>query len=59
VNWEPYTLVDVFAEYEINDAFTASVRVENLLDQFYVDPISIVSMPGPGRTIYASLTAEF
>jgi len=59
VNWEPYTLVDVFAEYEINDAFTASVRVENLLDQFYVDPISIVAMPGPGRTIYASLTAEF
>lgn len=59
VNWEPYTLVDAFAEYKINENFTASFRVENLFDQFYVDPISIVAMPGPGRTVYAALTAEF
>ncbi|MGU3575980.1 TonB-dependent receptor domain-containing protein [Brucellaceae bacterium C25G] len=56
VNWKPYTLVDVFAEYKINENLTAAVRVENLFDRFYVDPLGLVTQPGPGRTIYASLT---
>lgn len=57
VDWEPYTLVDLFTEYKINDNMTASLRVENLFDRFYVDPLGLVTQPGPGRTIYASLTA--
>lgn len=59
VDWKAYTLVDVFAEYEINDRLSASFRVENLGDTFFVDPISIVAMPGPGRTVYAGLNAKF
>lgn len=57
--WSPYTLVDVFADYKINENYTASLRVENLFDRFYVDPLSLVSQPGPGRTFYASITAKF
>jgi len=56
VLWDPYTLVDVFTEYKINDNLTASFRVENLFDQYYVDPLGLVAQPGPGRTFYASLT---
>lgn len=59
INWQPYTLVDVFAEYKINDTYTASMRIENLTDRFYVDPLSLAQQPGPGRTFYASLTANF
>ncbi|MGU3575533.1 TonB-dependent receptor domain-containing protein [Brucellaceae bacterium C25G] len=59
VDWKPYTLVDVFAEYKINETYTASFRIENLTDRFYVDPLSLVRQPGPGRTVYASLTANF
>ena len=59
INWQPYTLVDVFAEYKINDNYTASFRVENLTDRFYVDPLSLAQQPGPGRTFYASMTANF
>jgi hemoglobin/transferrin/lactoferrin receptor protein len=59
VSWKPYTLVDVFAEYKINDNLTAAFRVENLTDQYYVDPLSLVRQPGPGRTFYASLTGTF
>ncbi|MFP3701827.1 TonB-dependent receptor, partial [Burkholderia sp. SIMBA_013] len=47
----------LFTEYKINDNMTASLRVENLFDRFYVDPLGLVTQPGPGRTIYASLTA--
>lgn len=56
VDWEPYTLVDVFAEYKINDNLTAAFRVENLFDRFYVDPLALVTQPGPGRAFYVSLT---
>ena len=59
IEWEPYTLVDVFAEYKLNENYTATVRVENLTDKYYVDPLSLVQQPGPGRTFYASLTASF
>ena len=59
IDWKPYTLVDVFAEYKINESLTASARVENLFDQYYVDPLGLVQQPGPGRTFYASLTGTF
>lgn len=59
IDWEPYTLLDVFADYKINENFTLNARVENLTDTFYVDPLSLVLQPGPGRTFYASLTAKF
>lgn len=59
INWKPYTLVDVFAEYKLNDNYTASFRIENLTDRYYVDPLSLVQQPGPGRTFYAGVTANF
>ncbi|WP_199553400.1 TonB-dependent receptor domain-containing protein [Sandaracinobacteroides hominis] len=59
VKWKPYTLVDVFAEYKLNSNLTAALRAENLFDQYYVDPLGLVNQPGPGRTIYMSLTGQF
>lgn len=59
IDWRPYMLVDAFAEYRINESLTASFRIENLTDAYYVDPLSLVQQPGPGRTFYASLMAEF
>lgn len=59
VRWKPHTLVDLFGEVEVIDGVTASVRAENLFDVFYVDPLGLVSQPGPGRTFFASLTGNF
>lgn len=59
IDWEPYTLVDVFAEYDISKTLTAAFAVENVTDQYYVDPLGLVQIPGPGRTFRASLTAKF
>lgn len=56
INWDPYTLVDVFAEYRLSENLTASVRVENLFDRYYIDPLGLAAQPGPGRTFYASLS---
>ncbi|MEM9633668.1 MAG: TonB-dependent receptor [Pseudomonadota bacterium] len=59
IEWDPYTLVDAFAEYEITESLKANFRVENLTDQYYVDPLGSVQQPGPGRTFYLSLSAHF
>jgi hemoglobin/transferrin/lactoferrin receptor protein len=59
IQWKPHTLVDVFAEYRISDNYTATLRVENLTDQYYVDPLGLLQQPGPGRTFYANLTGRF
>ncbi|MEN2978152.1 TonB-dependent receptor [Tistrella bauzanensis] len=59
IDWKPYTLVDLFAELEVTDNLTTGIRVQNLTDRYYVDPLSLVQQPGPGRTIYASATLKF
>ncbi|MFT4091195.1 MAG: TonB-dependent receptor [Asticcacaulis sp.] len=59
VLWKPYTLFDIYGEYRITDSLKASLRVENLTDQYYVDPLGVSPQPAPGRTIYASLTSDF
>ncbi|GGF51264.1 TonB-dependent receptor [Azorhizobium oxalatiphilum] len=59
IKWNPYWLLDVFVEYKINDNWTASARVENVTDTYYVDPLGLVNQPGPGRTFYANLTGTF
>lgn len=59
IQWKPYTLVDLFAEYKLTDSVTASLRVENVTDQFYVDPLGLLPQPGPGRTFYLSVTGHF
>ncbi|MCC5958978.1 MAG: TonB-dependent receptor [Rhodobacteraceae bacterium] len=59
VDWEAHTLADVFVEYKISDSVNAHFRVENLTDAFYVDPLSLVTQPGPGRTFSAGLRMQF
>jgi hemoglobin/transferrin/lactoferrin receptor protein len=59
INWKPYTMVDVFAEYKVTANVTANFRIENLMDVYYVDPLGLVNQPGPGRTVYAGVTAKF
>jgi hemoglobin/transferrin/lactoferrin receptor protein len=59
IYWKPYTLVDLFASYKVNDAATLDLNVENLTDRYYVDPLSLALMPSPGRTLRASMTVKF
>lgn len=59
VRWKPHTLVDAFAEVRLIDGVTAAVHAENLFDIFYIDPLGLVTQPGPGRTFRASLTGTF
>ncbi len=59
IPWDPYTVVDLFAEYKINRNATLNFAVENAGDRYYVEPMSLTRTPAPGRTIRAGLTAKF
>jgi len=56
--WLPYTVVDAFLTYEVNDNVQLDLGVENLFDRYYIDALD-GWMPAPGRTIRASMTASF
>lgn len=57
-NWAPYALVDLFAQWNINERMTFDLSAENLLDRYYVDALNNTDMPAPGRTIRASFTTK-
>ncbi|WAC27545.1 TonB-dependent receptor domain-containing protein [Ancylobacter sp. SL191] len=56
--WAPYTVVDLFGQWKINDILTFDVSVQNLFDTYYVDALNNTDMPAPGRVIRGSLTAK-
>jgi hemoglobin/transferrin/lactoferrin receptor protein len=59
VNWKPYAVADLFADYKLTPKLTLWTRVENVLDKYYVDPLSLVDYPAPGRTFRFGLTGNF
>jgi vitamin B12 transporter len=56
VNLPSYTLVNLGADYRINETWQLYGRVENLLDR---KPQEIFSFRGVGRAFYAGIRAQF
>ncbi|MQA37658.1 TonB-dependent receptor [Rugamonas aquatica] len=54
-----YTLVDLFASYKLADNTTLDLGVDNATDRYYLDPLTLSLMPGPGRTVRLSLGVKF
>lgn len=59
VNWEKYTLLDLFASYKVNDNVSIDVAVDNVTDVYYMDALTLGLMPSPGRTFRLNMTAKF
>lgn len=59
MRWRPYTLVDAFASYKVNDTFTVDFSGENLTNEYYIDALSMAATPAPGRTFRVNMTAQF
>lgn len=57
--WDPYLVVDLFGTYRFNDKVKLDFSAENIFDTYYLDALSRAQIPSPGRTIRASLTANF
>ena len=59
IDWKPYWMFDLFTEYKLSKDISLWATVENLTDQYYVDPLSLVQQPGPGRTARVGFTGKF
>ncbi|MBI1650568.1 TonB-dependent receptor [Hyphomicrobium sulfonivorans] len=59
VEWDPYTLVDLFASYKINEQFQIDATIDNVTDTYYMDALTLGLMASPGRTIRTGITARF
>ncbi len=59
VDWGSYVLVDVFANYRLNDHVSLDLTVDNLTDRYYMDAMTLGLMASPGRTVRLGFTVNF
>ncbi|MBN9672435.1 TonB-dependent receptor [Roseibium aggregatum] len=59
VDWEPYTVFDLFGSYDVNDHLQIDFAVDNVTDEYYMDALSVSPIASPGRTARLNLTAKF
>lgn len=55
----PFTVVDLFASYQLTRHAKLELAVDNLTNRFYLDPLTLSLMPAPGRTYRAAFSARF
>ncbi|MBA4502300.1 TonB-dependent receptor domain-containing protein [Marinobacterium marinum] len=58
-NLESVLVYDAYATYEINNVFKLNAGVNNITDEYYLDPLARTTLPAPGRTFKLGLTARF
>ena len=55
----PHTIVDLFASYQLSRHTSVELAIDNVTNRFYLDPLTLSLMPGPGRTYRAAISARF
>ena len=58
-HWRPSLTWDVYGRYRLHKNLEANLGITNLTNRYYLDPMSNVPAPGPGRTVTFGLTAKF
>lgn len=58
-HYRSHLLVDVYGRYQVNKHLAINAGVTNLTNQYYLDPMSNVPAPGPGRTVTVGIQAQF
>lgn len=57
--WRPVFLTDVYGRYNFNKNLSMNFGVTNLTNRYYLDPMSNVPTPGPGRTVTLGIKGKF
>ena len=58
-HWRASTIWDAYARYRIGNRLSLNLGVNNLTNRYYLDPMSNVPTPGPGRTLTLGIKARF
>lgn len=57
--WHSTMLHDVYARFHMTSNLSMNFGVTNVTDEYYMDPMSKIPVPGPGRTVTAGLKMKF
>lgn len=57
--WHSVLLHDLYARLEVQENLDVNLGITNLTDRYYMDPMSKIPVPGPGRTLTAGLRVRF
>ena len=58
-HWRASTIWDTYVRYRIGNKLSLNLGVNNLTNRYYLDPMSNVPTPGPGRTVTLGIKAKF
>lgn len=58
-HWKSELTMDFYAKYNPIENLELNLGVTNITDRYYLDPMSTVPVPGPGRTFKLGLKARF
>lgn len=58
-HWRSSLVWDVYGRYQAHKNLSLNFGITNLTNRYYLDPMSNVPAPGPGRTVTFGMTAKF
>lgn len=53
------TVYDAFASLKVTDQTALDLNIDNVMDEYYLDPLALGVMPAPGRTVRLALTYRY
>ena len=58
-HWRPVLLADLYGRYRFGKNMSVNFSLTNLSNRYYLDPMSNVPAPGPGRTFSIGIQGKF
>ena len=58
-HWRAALVFDMYGKYQINKNFGLNLGITNLTNRYYLDPMSNVPVPAPGRAVTLGIKAKF
>lgn len=59
IEWNPYSLVDLYANYQVTNNLKLSFNIDNLFNRYYLDTNNMGLNTAPGRTMRLGLDYKF
>ncbi|WP_163829100.1 TonB-dependent receptor domain-containing protein, partial [Proteus mirabilis] len=59
MRWAKVFTIDAYATYQYSPNLSFEITGSNLLNEYYIDPLTRSGMPAPGRSLRLGVTAQF
>lgn len=59
MRWVKVFTIDAYATYQYSPNLSFEITGSNLLNEYYIDPLTRSGMPAPGRSLRLGVTAQF